>query len=187
MGSLPADSNLELQHTAAKFVLGLIQSWEIPPVADRALSNGEYSPALAELASIVTPIMSDVEPLFIKALAELGLRIPARVDAAWSIVRYCMRLIASNAESLRAALELIQETSYSMHDVMPDNQYVGDNFDLGSLIGIYWSYTAPNENFYEGRLITDESERQTILDSLARNEARAWLDRHPETTPVNNK
>ncbi|MFN0021761.1 MAG: hypothetical protein ACKVP0_26235 [Pirellulaceae bacterium] len=185
MERLPENLRLELQLTAAKLVLGLLYSWEIPPVADRALLNGEYSPAFAELAAIDNPIMSEVEPVLIKAIAELGLRLPSRPDAAWLIVRNCMQLIVLNAESLRTALSLLKETSYAVRDVMPDSQYVGDNLDLGSLIGIYWSYTAPNENCYEGRLIIDESERQTILDALARNEARAWLGRHAETTVEN--
>ncbi len=171
-----------MQLAAAKVAVGLIHSWEIPPIADRALSNGEYSPALAELAALVNPIKTVVEPLFIKAIAELGLQMPPRAEAAWLIVRHCIQLIASNSESLRAALSLLKETSYAVRDVMPDNQYVGDNLDLGALIGIFWSYSESNENCYEMRIMTDESERQSILDLLARKEASAWLERHAETT-----
>jgi hypothetical protein len=178
----PANSRLELQLTAAKFVLGLVDSWDIPPVANRALSNGEYSPALAELAALGNPIMSDVAPLFITALAEMGLQALPRADSAWLIARHCTEIIASNAESLRAALFLLKETSYAVRDVLPDKQYVGDNLDVASLIGNYWSYMAPNENCYKGRVITDETKRQAILDSFARKDARGWLERHPGTT-----
>lgn len=173
-----ANSRDELQLTAAKFALGLTQSWEIPPVADRALSNGEYSPALAELADIINPIRSEVEPLLLKALVEMGLSVPSKADAAWLTARHCIKQIASNAEALRAALSLLKETSYAVRDVLPDKKYRGENLDLGGLIGIYWSYTEPDENCYRGRVIADEVERCAILDSLAREEAREWLNRH---------
>jgi hypothetical protein len=51
----------ELHLAAAKLALGLIESWEIPLVADHALSSGDHSPAFAELAFLVDPIMSEVE------------------------------------------------------------------------------------------------------------------------------
>ncbi|MCC6361620.1 MAG: hypothetical protein IT450_23030 [Phycisphaerales bacterium] len=178
MNPSTANSRTELQLAAAKFVLGFTQSWDIPPVADRAISNGEYSPALAELADLKNPVRADVEPLFVKALAEMGLSMRSRVDSAWLIARHCIEHIASKAESLRAALSLLKETSYVVRDVLPDKKYVGENLDLGSLIGIYWSYTEPDENCFEGRVITDEAERCAILDSLAREEAREWLKRH---------
>jgi hypothetical protein len=47
-----ANSRVELEFTAARLALGLIHSWEIPSVADRALFNADCSPALAELAAI---------------------------------------------------------------------------------------------------------------------------------------
>jgi len=65
--------------------------------------------------------------------------------------------------------------------VLPSRECVGDSLDLGSLPGIYWSYSEPAENYYaaERRTITDESERLALLDTLARREAKAWLQRHP--------
>ncbi len=62
---------------------------------------------------------------------------------------------------------------------MPDKSYVGDGLDLGGLLGIFWSYFEPNENYYEPekRLITDEAERRAVLDRLAREECRRWLER----------
>lgn len=179
----PNDALLELQFTAARFALGLVHSWEIPPVADRALSNGVYSPALAELAFVVNPDMYEVQPLFLKALAELGLHSPSRVDAAWFIVRHCMQQIVSMAESPRAVLELVNATSQAITDVLPDRKCRGTNLDVSIFIGDYWCYSSPNENVFEGRVITDESERQALLDNEVRKEAAAWLERHGDRQP----
>jgi hypothetical protein len=126
------------------------------------------------------PIMSDVGPLFIRALAESGQQMTSKPESAWLIAQYCAEVIVSGGQSLRAAIALLKEASYAVRDVLPDKECVGDNLDVGTLIGIHWSYTEPNENCYQGRVITDETERLAILDSLARNEAQEWLARHPE-------
>jgi hypothetical protein len=179
MAGPTSNSRLEFELTAAKHALRLVSSWEIPLVADRALASGEYSPALAELAMVVNPIMSDVEPLFIAVLAEMGLQVPPRTDAAWFIVRHCMQVIISDAASPREAVSLLIETSETVWGEMPNKHYVGDNLDVAPLVHIHWSYIEPGEICFQGRVITDEPERQAILDSLAREEAQAWLARHP--------
>jgi hypothetical protein len=180
---LPTTPLSELRLTGARFVLGLVHSWDLPPVADRALAGGVYSPALAELCEVANPIMSDVGPLFTKALAELNLPLLSRSAAAWLIARDYMERIAFDAERPREALRLLKRLSDSARDVLPDRRCVGDGLDVGSLIGIHYLYSEPDENYYDGRLITDEQERQSILDSIARKEASAWLSRHPTGNP----
>ncbi|OWY71336.1 hypothetical protein B7486_12150 [cyanobacterium TDX16] len=171
----------EIRIAVARLVLSLIQSWEVPPIADRALSNGVYSAALAELATLSEPVMSDVRPLVHRAVRELGLELPSRADAAWQLARHCMERIVADPSGPRKAIELHKETSYTARDVLPDDKHLGDGLDLGSLCGIYWSYDEPGENFYraENRLITNEEERKALLDTLAKEEALAWLERHP--------
>jgi hypothetical protein len=119
-----ANPRLGLQRATAKLVPGLEHSIETPPVADRALVNGEYPPALAELAAIGNPTMSDVEPLFSRALVEMGLSMPPRADSGWLMVRHCTEQIAANAESLGAAFLLRRETSDAVSDVLPDRRYM---------------------------------------------------------------
>jgi hypothetical protein len=181
MEGTETDPPAELRVLAARHVLGISYSWEFPPVADRALVNRVYSPSIAELAAMPEPIMSDAAPLLERALIELGLTLPSRAEAAWTIARHCMERIVSTTERPFEVLRLLNDASQAATDVLPNQKYVGDGLDLGSLIGNYWSYTDPNENYYdrEKRLITDEGERQALLDSLTRQEARAWLDRHP--------
>lgn len=178
MGRVDFKPLAELSHWAARFALSLVQSWELPPVADRALSGGAYSPALAELIMLQDPRSSDVDPLFRQALMELGVPLPSRVEAAWVLTRECMERIAADPGSPFELLSFLYHVHSAAGDVVPDKKYVGDGLDIAKLIGLYWSYTEPNENFYKGRVITDESERHAILDGLARREARGWLDRH---------
>jgi len=124
--------------------------------------------------------MSDVAPLLERALGELGLALPSRPDAAWMIARHCMERLVSTSDRPREVLRLLMDASQAAPDVLPQDKYVGDGLDLGSLFGIYWSYTAPNQNYYEpAELITDERERQALLDAHARREAGAWLAQHP--------
>jgi hypothetical protein len=169
----------ELRSWAARFALSIAKSWELPPVADRALSGGVFSPALAELSMLQGPTMSDVDPLFRQALKELGLPLPSLVEAAWILTRECMERIVAEPGSPFELLGFLERVHSAARDVAPDTEYVGDGLNLGELIGLYWSYTEPNENCYKGRVIADESERRAILDGLARHEARGWLDRHP--------
>lgn len=106
------------------------------------------------------------------------MRTLCRTEAAWLITRHCMERIVSDGESPRDALQLLNDTSFAAADVLPDNRVFGDGLRLGSLLGYYYSYTEPTENMFKGRVITDETQRQAIFDSLVRKEAGAWLKHH---------
>lgn len=176
-----ADPLAEFQLIAAKFVLGLSQSWDVPPAADRALSNGVYSDSLAELSYLKDANRRDVEPLLNKAFAELNLQAFTKADAAWAVARHCIQRIANGVEHPFAPLELVRDVNWASRDVLPDVEHVGSGLDVGWLIGIYWHYTEPNESYYEPeQRILSEDERQRYLDNEARREASAWLLRHPE-------
>ncbi|HVT82480.1 MAG TPA: hypothetical protein VHM90_17700 [Phycisphaerae bacterium] len=174
------DARDPLRLLAAKFSLHLVDSWEVPPVADELLTNGIYSSALAELATQRKPSWSDVVPLLENAMAELQMPFPSKAEAAWMLARHCILRIAHEAGSPFETLSLLQKVSSAAWDVLPDKAYVGENLDLKGLIGIYWSYTEPTENYYEPekRYIHNESERCAILDRLAREESHLWLARH---------
>ena len=169
-----------LRFLAAKHALGLASSWEFPPAADRALTHGIYSDALAELASRTETSMSDVGPLFEQAIAELGEQIPPPLESARILTRFCVEEIAQSASSPVDVLAFLwKEVAY--HDAVPRGKCVGEALDISQLMGLYDSYREPNENYYapEQRLIDDEQERRSLLDRLAREEARVWLARHP--------
>lgn len=185
-GSNPLES---IRLIAAKYTLGLAHSWEVSPIADQALSDGLYSDALADLAAIADPTRAEVTPLLQRVTVELGLPTPSRVEAAWYLAHHCIHRIVSENEPPLVPLTLLNDVSFAAEDVLPNKRHVGDGLDLGSLIGLFWSYSAPNENYYEAeqRLITDEVERQALLDRLAREECRLWLARHSPSNQFENE
>lgn len=168
-----------LRTLAAKLALGLAKSWELPPAAKLALQRGIYSDALAELASIVDPVMSNVKGLLEQAMIELGERVPEQLEAAQMLTRFSVEDIAMSKSSPRDALAFLWTVEH--HHAIPRGKYVGEALDIGLLMGFHDSYSCPNETFYEPeqRVISDESERRELLDRLAREEARSWLARHP--------
>jgi hypothetical protein len=176
----------ELRVVAAKYLLGLTESWEIPPIADRLLTNGVYSDALAELFGMKSPTMPTVGPLLEKAIAELHLVLPSKTEAAWYLADHCIRRIISGAEEPYEPLLLLKDVTHAIRDVLPNKSFVGDCLDVANLIGLFWSYSSPNENYYEAeqRFIYNEGERRAILDKKAREESRLWLVRHPSITQL---
>ena len=175
-----SDPLLALRLLAARYSLGLAESWDLPPAADRALQAGIYSDALAELASKSEPVMSMVGPLFERAMSELGEGIPSQLDAAWTLTRYCVEQIVQSTSSPIEALEFLWWKLMNRNAVPPGN-VVGSALDISQLMAIYDSYSCPNETYYvaEQREVTNEAERTRILDRLVREEAHAWLERHP--------
>lgn len=168
----------ELRLVGARLVLGRVHSWEIPPVADRALMNRVYTPALAELATLPDPIMSDVAPLLRRAMEELGLALPSRTDAAWQLARSCMERLASGEWPPDRIVEELIWLVDDVADVLPTRSYVGDGLDAAELIGMFWTYLGEDFGDPENHRAAIEARRPGLLDSLAR-EARAWLERHP--------
>lgn len=168
----------ELRLVGARLVLGRVHSWEIPPVADRALMNRVYSPALAELATLPHPIMADVAPLLRRAMEELGLALPSRTEAAWQVARSCIERLAAGEGPPDWIVEELIWLADAVADVLPTRSSIGDGLDAAKLIGVFWMYLGEDYGDPESHRAAIEARRPGLLDSLAR-EARAWLERHP--------
>lgn len=171
----------ELRLAAAMHFLGLIGSWDVPPVADRALHRGLYTDAVAALAYLANPTRWDVATLAETALVELGDAMPGEGDAAWYVANHVIRRIAESDDPPFIDLQVLQRLSYAVRGILPDVSYVGDNLDANELVGLYWKYTCPTENRHreENRYFEGEWERLGILDGMSRKAARDWLRRHP--------
>lgn len=72
---------MDLSLTLALWALDRLSSDQLPLVAADWLSEGRDAPALRELAGIQSPAMSEVGPLFSRALSELRLIPPAKEEA----------------------------------------------------------------------------------------------------------
>ena len=148
---------------AAVHALGYLYSWELPPMADRCLMRGFYTPALAELAEHTQAVMSEVGPLFERALREAGQSLPTREAAAWLVVRHGATVLIN--EPTAKPREWLRFLAYGVWR-STDGKTVDQGLDVDALIGIWYCY--------------DEIEGQgRDLDAEARLEAWAWLMRHP--------
>jgi len=96
-----------LEVAAARFALGKINSWEIPPLAASALTEGIYSASLVELDALKDPKMSDVAPLFKAAMDELSISIPPRTDAFLIVARdIAQQIISGSKQPYNGAREI---------------------------------------------------------------------------------
>lgn len=75
-------------HVLALWTLGRLSSDDLPKVACEWLADGENSVALRELGGVSAPVMSEVGPLFARALRELGIVPPNKDDALWFLASY---------------------------------------------------------------------------------------------------
>jgi len=78
----------DLNVVAARYALGLLPSWEMPVAATEALRRGDDGPALRQLAGVLGPTMADAEPLLRQVLAESGIAVRSREQAARHLTRH---------------------------------------------------------------------------------------------------
>ena len=167
------DANVDFVLIAARHALGLIESWEVPGIADAALGAGTYSGALAELATLRSPTMADVSPLLERAFRELGTPIPSKDAAAWIILRHSIGQLAIGKTQGRAALQPIIDVCNHAGLAERTIHYLGDSHGIDPFIGAYWEY--------------DETDDTKGLDARVTGAARNWLRAHsvePEDAQV---
>lgn len=88
---------MEPSYCAALFVVGRMESDRLPGLAAGWLADGLDSPSLRALAGAELPIMSEVAPLFRKALHEIGVDIPTKDEALMMFARdYAERIVAGS-------------------------------------------------------------------------------------------
>lgn len=81
-------------YCAALLVVGRMQSEQLPELAGEWLADGLDSPTLRALAGVESPIMSELAPLFWKAMHEIGVEIPTKDEALILLAKdYAGRII----------------------------------------------------------------------------------------------
>ena len=140
----------DLEIAAAKFALGIIQSWELPPIADAALNRGQYSDSLVELASLRGAIMSDAGPLFEASMAELKINAPSEDTAIQTVLTHYIQLIADETSSPYDGLhKMMQDVYYGADLYEKTNEYTGDSHGIQHLVGAYYGYDDLRERPHE--------------------------------------
>jgi hypothetical protein len=94
----------DLRLAAARHTLGLLQTADVIDLAHQLLDSGIYSYWLGELATNPQPIMSDVNPVFEKALRALGVEKPNEEIAARIVITSYIGQIVEGSLDARTGL-----------------------------------------------------------------------------------
>jgi hypothetical protein len=113
-------SSMNLKDAAKFWTFYPLPSEQLPEIAFDALAEGYDSPSLRALAGVTNPIMSEVEPLFRKALEELGIPIPDYSDSGKSVALYYAKAILSGDvspyEGARTLWNLYNDDRVEIHN-----------------------------------------------------------------------
>jgi hypothetical protein len=101
---------------SARHALGLLTSNEIARVADDLLACGMYAPSLGGLADTRYPVMSEVGPLFLASLRELGVPLPAAEEAIRTVAWYALADLAEGRGCPRACLRRLLDQLPQPHE-----------------------------------------------------------------------
>ena len=146
-----------MQLAVAKWVLGLLSSEELPEIATCALETGHDTPALRQLAGELRPVMSDVRPIFNKALIELGTALPSKPEAGLIVAReYATEILEGTISPFEGARRIWREIQLDMPDLKPQL----DPF-------VYWASEWED---------ADDPGRRDYCESAIRTAARNILD-----------
>lgn len=138
----------------------MLASDELPEIGLHLLSSA--SPSSAALAGATAADgPRDLSDLFDSALAELGLELPTKLEAAEFLKRIVAREALSGTLSPRAAAEEIRLIYDVIESELPRERSLGAAFGVENIIGLYYSYDDVAEPADVLRIDRD------ILDALA--------------------
>lgn len=113
------------------YKLRKLSSEKIVSLANYWLKNGLYTENIGELSMVINPIMSEVAPIFEKAMRELQIEEPSKFEAANTIIHITLkRIIANEIDPDEGASFLYWDVYHELSELMPDEKYVGDSFGL---------------------------------------------------------
>ena len=120
---------METELAAANWNLGYLASEELPRIALAWLSTGLDSPSLRILAGESQPIMSEVGPMFERALQELNIPTPSPAEATMQIARHIAHEIVTGFRTPYAGAKEIWRLSSSCGTVDTLLAFVGQASD----------------------------------------------------------
>ena len=124
-------SDMEPLEAFSLYKLGKLNSDKIVSLANAWIERDLYTASLGELCMLSNPIMSDVGPIFEKAMHELELEEPNKLEAVNTII--CMtlkRIVEHKVAPEDGASFLYWDVHHELSDVVPDREYVGDSLGL---------------------------------------------------------
>jgi AAA+ ATPase superfamily predicted ATPase len=159
------------------FQLGKLSSDKIVSLANLWLENNIFADSLVHLFGISRPIMSDVAPLFEKAMKELNVHKPTSLEAAKILIKITLRKIVENKlDPVEGASFLYGEIYHTLTNEIPNKNYVGDNLGLEHIfcwLREIWDCRDGSRLLYYSDLPRSEAEVKFIEHLV--EEAERWL------------
>ncbi len=172
-------NDMEPVEAYSRFVLRKLRSDEIASLANSWLSNGTFTETLNQLWCEKEPVMSSVGPLFEKAMIELGVERPDRLEAARTIIRATLkRIIQSKIPPDEGAAFLYWDVYLEISAEWPNEKYAGDCLGLENIfcwLREIWDCRDGSLILYYSDLPRSEAEekfKQHLID-----ESRKWLEK----------
>ena len=168
----------DLNLIASSYVLDLLRPEDIVQLADRALTSGQYSAEVAELADLRTerhPSSAAVVPLFLAWLRAYGIELPNIEDAAWKLLTHHIGQIVHGRVPPLQGLVSVVETLYD--SALPDGRSnnVEQRFGVVALCAAYSAmedlHEYPEHASIRGKLGT---EAMAELASYVSKVAEIW-------------
>jgi hypothetical protein len=127
---------------AARFVLGLIPSEELPAIATQVLVDGFDGSALCELAGETNPTLSDATGQFEKALDEIHASKLSPKEAVFVLAKiYSKQILDGSLKPYEGAKIIWRDLSYV---IRPDDHTL-DSF-------VYWADEFENADDFQRRI-----------------------------------
>jgi hypothetical protein len=169
---------MELALAAARVALGQATAADLKSAASAAIDAGLVTPDIAALAMLGDHTLSEAEPIFRKALGNLGIEVPGIEEATWILLRAHVQGIAARTtdpdQGLRDMLAVFNAADLPGQS----RDYVGDSHDLQALIGLYWEI---DEVLARRSEVGFNRQYGASLDRLRQqvvDEATNWISRH---------
>ena len=140
---------VSLQRSAARLALGRVTAADLKSAAHEAINAGAVTPSLSALATLASDALSDAEPMFRKALSEVGLDVPATDAAVWMLLRVSIEAIARDEVDPEIGLESVMDVYDAAGLHGRSAHYTGDSHDIEGLVGSYWSVRELQEHIAE--------------------------------------
>jgi hypothetical protein len=168
-----------------EYVLGNIGITQLIDAAMECVSNGTEANNLYILAGLSEKLNSWGEILLYYKLTldELGLKEPAKIEAAKYLIEYYCKELIDNKILPEQFLKQIKETYYNAYNEFNDKYYVGDYLGIKEFISIYYSIDELIEWKYEENNLKNYNEIKNIDKKieneykLCYNEAKKYLDK----------
>lgn len=161
----------------SKYMLGLLSSEEIVQLADLWLTQGIFTDTLNFLEMESYPVMATVGPMFEKAIVELGLTVPSKIEAAKKLARDTIeKMVSGEIDLMVGANFLYWDIHHEITDELPDGKYLGSNLGLEHIfcwLREVWDCRDGSRILYYTDLPRDQAEVKFLIH--LKEEAEAWL------------